>query len=263
MRAVEIDPAAADAARGERSRHLRLCRARAVDASQEEDGVTLTIERPDGSRETASGRYMIGADGARSAIRKSLDIPFEGMTIPEIYFTASTTFKFEEHLPDLAQIAYISDPDEWLVLLRTPTLWRVLLPTDPSETDESITDPARVEERLQSVVPSGVPYTVVHKTAYRVHERVAARYVGGRIFLAGDAAHVNNPLGGMGMNGGIHDAMNLTEKLAKIWHGAPLDLMGRYERQRRKVAVETVQAAGAAQPQDPERARSRGATRLS
>lgn len=89
---------------------------------------------------------------------------------------------------------------------------------------------------------SPTPYDVVHTTAYRVHERVADRYVKGRVFLAGDAAHVNNPLGGMGANGGIHDAMNLAEKLCAVWNGAPLDFMGRYERQRRKVALETVQA---------------------
>jgi 3-(3-hydroxy-phenyl)propionate hydroxylase len=82
----------------------------------------------------------------------------------------------------------------------------------------------------------------VHKTAYRVHERVADQYVVSRIFLAGDAAHLNNPLGGMGMNGGIHDAINLTNKLAEVWRGAPLGLIKRYERQRRKVAIETVQA---------------------
>ena len=103
-------------------------------------------------------------------------------------------------------------------------------------------DPENVERRLQSVCPSSEPYEVMHKTAYRVHERVANRYVDGRIFLAGDAAHVNNPLGGMGMNGGIHDAMNLVEKLKKVWHGGSLETMGRYERQRRKVAIETVQA---------------------
>ena len=103
-------------------------------------------------------------------------------------------------------------------------------------------DPDNVQKRLQAVFPSANPYDVVHKTAYKVHERVSNKYIEGRIFLAGDAAHVNNPLGGMGMNGGIHDAINLAEKLTAVWHGSPLDTMGRYERQRRKVAIETVQA---------------------
>jgi 3-(3-hydroxy-phenyl)propionate hydroxylase len=97
--------------------------------------------------------------------------------------------------------------------------------------------------RLQALCPNDKDYDIVHATAYRVNERVATRYMEGRIFLAGDAAHVNNPLGGMGMNGGIHDAVNLSEKLVQVWNGAAnLDLMGRYERQRRKAAVEAVQA---------------------
>ncbi|KPQ05541.1 MAG: putative oxidoreductase [Rhodobacteraceae bacterium HLUCCA12] len=216
--------------------------ARAVDVTQDDDGVTLIVEREDGTREPMRGRYMVSADGARSNIRKALGVTFEGMTIPEIFLSMSTTFPFHEAIDDLANIAYISDPDEWVVLLRTPSLWRVLLPTDPSETPEQMKAPARVEERLQAVFPKADPYDVVHSVDYRVHEKVAENYVVGRVFLAGDAAHLNNPLGGMGMNGGIHDAMNLAEKLTQVWHGAPLSLMGRYERQRRKVAVETVQA---------------------
>ena len=214
----------------------------AAGVAQDDDGVTLTMTAPDGAHETARGRYLIAADGARSAIRKALGIDFVGQTIPEIFLTLSTTHKFEGAIPDLASIAYISDPDEWLVLLRTPTLWRVLLPTDPSLSDAEITAPAHVEARLQTVQDNPGGYELVHTTAYRVNERVAERYVAGRVFLAGDAAHVNNPLGGMGMNGGIHDAINLATKLAQVWEGAPLELMGRYERQRRKVALDTVQA---------------------
>jgi len=215
---------------------------RAETVTQDDEGVTVVAVHQDGSQDTFRGRYLIGADGARSVVRKSVDVNFEGMTIPEIFLSLSTHFKFHDAIPGLANIAYVSDPDEWLVLLRTPSLWRVLLPTDPNQSDEDIMDPAHVEARLQAVMPSDTPYEVVHKTAYRVHERVADKYVHGRIFLAGDAAHLNNPLGGMGMNGGIHDAVNLTEKLAQVWHGADSALMGRYGRQRRKVAVETVQA---------------------
>lgn len=216
--------------------------ARAVDVTQDDDEVTLTVEREDGSHEKMHGRYMVSADGARSNIRKALGVTFEGMTIPEVFLSMSTTFSFQDAIEDLTNIAYISDPVEWVVLLRTPSLWRVLLPTDPNETPEQMKAPARVEERLQAVFPKADPYEVVHSVDYRVHEKVAENYVVGRVFLAGDAAHLNNPLGGMGMNGGIHDAMNLAEKLTQVWHGATLSLMGRYERQRRKVAVETVQA---------------------
>ncbi len=214
----------------------------AESVSQDDNSVSVVGMHPDGVHEEFRGRFLIGADGAKSVVRKTLGTNFEGMTIPEIFLSLSTHFRYDEAIPDLANIAYVSDPEEWLVLLRTPSLWRVLLPTSAADTEETIMDPANVEARLQAVLPSQEPYKVVHKTAYRVHERVSDRYVQGRIFLAGDAAHLNNPLGGMGMNGGIHDAVNLVSKLARVWHGAPLDQMGRYERQRRKVAIETVQA---------------------
>lgn len=209
---------------------------------QDADGVTLTIERPDGSQEKLSGRYLIGADGARSAVRRSIGVEFRGQTIPEIFLSLSTTFAFHEHIEALSNIAYISDPEEWFVLLRTASLWRVLFPTDPTEPEAQMMSAPRLEERMQSVVPNPAGYTVVHRTGYRVHERVVDEYVHGRAFLAGDAAHINNPLGGMGMNGGIHDAFNLAEKLAQVWHGADIAIMGRYGRQRRKVALDVVQA---------------------
>lgn len=211
------------------------------DVAQDADTVTATARRKTGEVETFTGAYLIGADGARSTVRKSTGTAFPGLTIPEIFLSLSTPFRYDQAIEGLADICYISDPDEWLVLLRTPTLWRVLFPTDPTLSDEAVLDPARIEERMQGLLP-GQPYEIAHKTAYRVHERVADHYVHGRIFLAGDAAHLNNPLGGMGMNGGIHDAVNLTEKLAQVWRGEPIEIMGRYERQRRKVAIETVQA---------------------
>ena len=210
--------------------------------TQDDTGVTLTVTRPDGARETLRGRWLVGTDGARSAIRRGLGVAFDGMTIPEIFLTMSTPHRFEETIPDLAPIAYISDPDEWLVLLRTPTLWRVLLPTDPGLTEAEMMAPERIETRLQAVCPKDGPYPVAHATAYRVHEKVAASYTGGRVLLAGDAAHLNNPLGGMGMNGGIHDAFNLAEKLTAVWNGADPALMARYGAERRKVALEAVQA---------------------
>jgi 3-(3-hydroxy-phenyl)propionate hydroxylase len=215
---------------------------RATGVEQTADEAVVTVEREDGSVEKIAGRYVIGTDGARSEVRKSIGVAFDGITHPELYLTLSTTFPFEKHIPDLSLIAYLSDPDEWLVLLRTPNVWRVLFPTDPSVIDEVMLSPDKVEARMQAVVSSSSRYDIVHKTAYRVFERVCDRYVVGRVMLAGDAAHLNNPLGGMGMNGGIHDAVNLSEKLVQVWRGADPALLGRYERQRRKVALETVQA---------------------
>lgn len=216
--------------------------AKATGVRQNASGVTLTVEHGDGSQEDLSGSYLIACDGARSTIRKTLGISFDGLTIPEIFLSMSTSFDFVEAIPDLAPIAYLTDPSEWAVLLRTPSLWRVLLPTDPNQTEEQIKDPAAMESRLQALCPKSGEYELVHATAYRVHQRVASAYVAGRVFLAGDSAHLNNPLGGMGMNGGIHDAVNLCDKLAEVWTGkAPMEITERYNRQRRKVAIETVQ----------------------
>lgn len=216
---------------------------RGLSVSQTDDEVTLTISTPEGGTQELRARYLIACDGAHSNIRKSLNIEFEGLTIPEIFLSMSTHFDFAKAIPDLAPIAYVTDPSEWAVLLRTPSLWRVLLPTDPTLTDEQVKDPDVMEARLQALCPNPGRYDIVHSTAYRVHQRVAKSYVAGRVFLAGDAAHLNNPLGGMGMNGGVHDAVNLAEKLVQVWNGtAPLELMGRYERQRRKAAIDTVQA---------------------
>ena len=96
--------------------------------------------------------------------------------------------------------------------------------------------------RLQGVVARDEPYDIVHRTLYHVHQRVATTYRAGRIFLAGDAAHLNNPLGGMGMNGGIHDALNLTSKLLRVRDGEDEALFDAYTRERQPIAVEYVQA---------------------
>lgn len=213
----------------------------ALSAHQDDGHAYLTVKTPEGEK-VLKGRYVIGADGANSAVRRSNNVDFDGITFPEFYLTLSTDHEFADDLPNLTYVNYISDPSEWLVLLRTLDAWRVLLPTEQNQTQEEIFDEATVQRRLNAIAPLAEPYSVMHKTLYRVHERVAQNYHLGRILLAGDAAHINNPLGGMGMNGGIQDAFNLAEKLTEVWRGGDADLLlGRYERQRKKVAKDFVQ----------------------
>jgi 3-(3-hydroxy-phenyl)propionate hydroxylase len=214
---------------------------KAIDARQTGDGVELDVQLPDGKIETLRGAFLVGADGIGSVVRKAIGAQFNGITIPELFLTLSTTYDFRETMPDLANISYLSDPREWYVLIRTARVWRALFPVDASLDDKDVTSPERSERLLQGAVPRGQPYEVTHRTAYRVHERVASTYVNGRMMIAGDAAHVNNPLGGMGLNGGIHDAFNIAGKLIEVALGAPLDTLDRYSRQRRKVALDVVQ----------------------
>ena len=206
----------------------------------DEDAVTVAAETSSGPV-SLTGRYVIAADGARSAVRRSLAVDFEGFTYPELFLIASTDFRFEDKLTDIAYVNYIADPLEWLVLLRVPELWRVLVPAPENSDREKLLSDENLQAMLQRVVPRPEPYKIAHRSIYHVHQRVAKSFRHGRVLLAGDAAHVNNPLGGMGMNGGIQDAFNLADKLKAIWAGADDRLLDRYDRQRRTVAVEAVQ----------------------
>jgi 3-(3-hydroxy-phenyl)propionate hydroxylase len=209
---------------------------------QDANGVRVTVETP-GGREVLAGAYLIGADGAWSAVRQALGVEFEGFTYPERFYVASTTFDFAARLDRLSLVNYVSDPDEWCVLLRAPGAWRALFPTRVEENDADVVSDASTEARLQAVCPKSGGYDTVHRTIYRVHQRVAKRYRVGRVFLAGDAAHINNPLGGMGMNGGMHDGVALADTLIRVVRGgADETLLDRYERRRRPIAIEYINA---------------------
>jgi 3-(3-hydroxy-phenyl)propionate hydroxylase len=226
--------------------------AKVSQVTQTADQVQVAFTQADEAR-TLQADYLIGADGAWSAVRRSLNIEFEGFTYPERFLVVSTAFEYADHLPRLSYVNYCSDPHEWCVLLRVPTLWRVLFPTKAEETDEAVLTDASVQARLQNLLPQAQAYVTQHRTLYKVHQRVAQRFRHGRVVLAGDAAHINNPLGGMGMNGGIHDAMNLTEKLlAILQHGGSDALLDQYERQRRTIAIDYINASTARNKRDIE-----------
>ena len=215
--------------------------AKVLDVAQNTEGITLKIERA-GHVETHCGDWLIGADGAWSAVRTALGIAFEGMTYPERFYVASTTFDFAAVLDGLSLVNYVSDPDEWCVLLRVPGMWRVLFPTRSDEADEDVVSDASTEARLQGVWQKPERYETIHRTLYPVHQRVATTYRAGRAFLAGDSAHINNPIGGMGMNGGVHDALNLCDKLIRVARGEDAGLLDLYERQRRQIAIDFINA---------------------
>jgi len=179
--------------------------------------------------------WVIGADGASSAVRKSLGIDFEGMTYPERFLVVSTDEDLDALMPGIAPINYVFDPVEWLVVLRTPEHWRVLFPTPVDSPDEHEQSAERVQARLRGVLDPGRDWSVLHCSLYNVHQRVAATFRVGNVVLAGDAAHVNNPLGGMGMNSGIHDAVLVARSIAS--GAADLDAVCAA---RREVAVSYV-----------------------
>jgi 2-polyprenyl-6-methoxyphenol hydroxylase-like FAD-dependent oxidoreductase len=209
----------------------------------EQDGIEVTIETPDGRR-TLRASHLIGADGPRSSVRRSLDIPFEGHTYTERFLIVSTTVDMRERLPGIAEVNYVADPEEWLFILRTPESWRVLWPVPAEVSAEEATRPEVMQARLQGVAPYADGYPIVDHQIYSVHQRVAGAFRRGNAFLAGDAAHINSPMGGVGLNSGIHDAMDLTRRLVRVRRGAT-DAEAEFDafaECRRRVALEYVQA---------------------
>jgi 3-(3-hydroxy-phenyl)propionate hydroxylase len=212
--------------------------------TQDSDGVTAQLTCPAGETESVRGAYLVSGEGARSIVRKELGIEFEGFTYPDRTLNIEVAYDFRRH--GYTERNYISDPDEWSNLFHwkgPPDRWRVHFPTAPDDEEEALTRPQALQARLQRFLPTGNDFDIVGSNLYVVHQRVAKKFRIGRAVLAGDAAHVNSPIGAMGMNSGIHDAFNLAEKLVKILRGeAGDDLLDRYERQRRHVALQHTQA---------------------
>jgi 3-(3-hydroxy-phenyl)propionate hydroxylase len=211
---------------------------------QNADGVTV-LARTLGGAERLHGEWLVGADGGRSAVRKAVDLDFDGYTWPERFLVASTTDDYSRH--GFALNSYCADPREWVALFKMPDdgppgMWRVIFPV-PEDEDEALTlsEPA-VERRMQGFVSRAGRYPIKYKSIYKVHQRVAKEFRAGRVLLAGDAAHLNNPMGAFGLNSGVHDAFNLAEKLARVCRGeADARLLDLYVRQRRTVNLEYVQ----------------------
>jgi 2-polyprenyl-6-methoxyphenol hydroxylase-like FAD-dependent oxidoreductase len=221
-----------------------LFSARVTEVDARDDRVGVVVETKRGLR-SFEGAFLVGADGGRSTVRKSLGIEFEGYTWPERFVVLTTQFDFEG-ARGYCYRNYLSDPDEWANLFKVAGeddkgQWRVVFPTRNEETDDEALSETGVQKRLQRFFPQPAPYCVVHRNLYKVHQRVAAKFRKGRVLLAGDAAHVNNPIGGLGLNCGIHDGVELAERLSAFCDGGDPDELDRYDRRRRPINIEFVQ----------------------
>ncbi|HUD87515.1 MAG TPA: FAD-dependent monooxygenase [Xanthobacteraceae bacterium] len=216
--------------------------------AQTGDHVEVTVTNAIGETEKLRGQYLIGTDGGSSTVRRQAEIAFEGFTWAERFIKIGTSFDFGTTGQGYCTRNYFSDPDEWINLFKVkgygpPGIWRGVFPVPEQETDEEALSLAGIQRRLQGIHHKSGDYDIPYYALYAVHQRVAATFNKGRVLLAGDCAHVNNPIGGMGMNGGIHDAVNLAAKLADVWFGrAAAGVLDRYTRQRRKAQVDYVQA---------------------
>jgi 3-(3-hydroxy-phenyl)propionate hydroxylase len=226
-------------------------------ACLERDGaIEIEVEAAAGRRERHRADYLVGADGARSAVRKAIDVAFEGFTYPERFMIIGTPYDFAND--GYAYRNYISDPEEWYNLFKIswkgpPGIYRLIVPIRSEQPLEPATALATAEKKLQRFNPRPHPYEIAFYDSYVVSQRVAATFRKGRVLLAGDAAHLNSPIGGMGMNSGIHDAVDLASCLIAVLTGtADHSLLDRYVRQRRHVATAHVQTATIANKQNME-----------
>ena len=208
-------------------------------------GSRCQVETASGTRQIV-GSFLIGCDGGRSTVRKTLGIEFEGYTHPERFLVLTTPYAFDKTYAECSR-NYFADADEWSAMFKVSGddgngLWRVVFPTRPGETEAQALDERTVQQRLQNFFPKAGDYPVVHRNIYNVHQRVADAFRKGRVFLAGDCAHVNNPLGGLGLNFGIHDAVELAGLLGTVIRGETPDAtLDSYDRRRRPLNIEYVQ----------------------
>ena len=190
--------------------------------------------------------YVVACDGGKSAVRKCLDVEFEGYTWPERFLVLTTLFDFRSAL-GCCERSYMSDPEEWTNLFKVmgddlKGRWRAVFPARENETDDEAFSESSSRRRMRGLCQDHPMDLLVHRNIYRAHQRVAKAFRVGRVFLAGDAAHVNNPVGGLGLNCGIHDAMEIAETLHLVASGrAGEQLLDRYERRRRALNIEYVQ----------------------
>ena len=205
--------------------------------AQDKDGVSITL-----NDDVVRGSILIGCDGARSIVREAIGAIFEGETYPENTILVTTHFPFEDHLEGLSGVNYIWKPGGTYSLLRLPELWRISLHPSEGQTPKMALEDSAIRAQTREVLPLAGDIEIVEKRIYRVHRRVATHYRKNRIFIAGDAAHLNSPKGGMGMNGGIHDAWCLADLLIEVANGGDPQGLDKYEARRRPIARDDIVA---------------------
>lgn len=206
-----------------------------VTLAQDEDSVRVAIEGPEG-REFLACRYVVGADGAGSLVRKTLGLGFAGMTWPERFVATNVWHDFEAHGYDLTTMVI---DDQWgavIVKLTEGGLWRCTYMEDAALPERSLLN--RVPAAYRNLLADG-EYRLERAAPYRMHQRCADTFRKGRVVLVGDAAHVTNPTGGYGLTSGLFDAFALWPALAAvILDGAGPALLDDYSEERRRIFLE-------------------------
>ena len=189
--------------------------------------------------------WLIAADGASSQVRKSLGLHFDGQTFPKTSITLVLEYPFEDDIPNLLGVNYVWLPDRHYSLMRLRNTWRLTYSPEQDQDIESALSDAVAQTHITRVSPRASGAAILTRNYYTLHQRCLARFCHGRTLFIGDAAHLNSPAGGMGMNSGIHDARSLADHLVPVINGDDPLLLERYDRRRRTIAQEEVQRLSA------------------
>jgi 3-(3-hydroxy-phenyl)propionate hydroxylase len=209
---------------------------RVTGVAQDDDGVTATVEGPDGTDQLRAS-WLIGADGAGSAVRKSVGLTFDGMTWPEVFVATNVRYDFEKH--GYARSTLQIDPVYGAIISKIDStgLWRVTYAEHPDTPEDQMGD--RIPQWYEKLMPGDEGYELDDYRPYRMHQRAASTMRAQRVLLAGDAAHATNPIGGLGLTSGLFDTFVLYDALAAVIKGVADELvLDRYAEERRRIFLE-------------------------
>jgi 3-(3-hydroxy-phenyl)propionate hydroxylase len=210
--------------------------------SQNGAGVSVDVRTADGEA-SINAKYVVGCDGALSQVRESLGLGFTGKTYEDRFLLVSSDIDLSSYFPEMGTVAYIFDPEEWVIVMTLPDAVRIVFRLRPEENAEFAKQEENVRTRIVNFVGENVEYSIKSISTYHVHQRVTETFRVDRVLLAGDAAHINNPTGGMGMNSGIHDARDLAAALIGVLrNGAEENVLDDYATRRKQTATDMVQA---------------------
>jgi 2-polyprenyl-6-methoxyphenol hydroxylase-like FAD-dependent oxidoreductase len=219
-----------------------------LDFGADADGVSVRLRRPDGTPESVRATWLIGCDGAHSTVRHGLGIDFAGVAEPNDWILADVHLDGDLPADELRIYWHAQGILAFFPIARGR--FRVVADSGPAAAMDKVRDPTLTE--VQAVVDARGPGGLTVRdplwlAGFRINERKVTEYRVGRVFLAGDAAHIHSPAGGQGMNTGMQDAFNLAWKLGLVRAGRGREaiLLDSYSRERSAVGDEVLRNAGA------------------
>lgn len=210
----------------------------------DDDGVSFRLSWPGGEVEWRAD-WMIAADGGDSAVRQCMGLPFRPGEHSKTTITLVLDHPFHDEVEGLLGVNYAWTDTGYYSLMQIRNLWRFSYGPPPGRGAEDAASGPVAQGLLQTLFPGNGPYRLLQSNQYVQREHCMDSFRQGRVLFAGDSAHLNVPVGGMGMNSGVHDAFCLAEHLSPVLRGGDDALLERYSRRRRTIALEEVQRLSA------------------